>query len=692
MIAAARNFWAVQLLLWAWPNAATGVPRPRRQWENALSAYRTSRKLGCQAATVALSIVAPLLPILIFGAKEAAAATPLVTAVAAWGSNESGQTDVPADLTGVTAVAAGDTQTLALKSDGTVVTWGQNLYSCQYPYGGCPADIPPAAASNVIAIAASRDTNLVLRADGTIYGWGYGYERTPPSGLTGVTAIATGPYLGAALRNDGTVVTWGLTDYGQDEFATGLTGAKAIAVGEFHALAVKADGSVVGSGGMKNADSPAAHPPAGLSGVTAVAAGARHSLALKSDGTVVGWGGNVYGEATPPAGLTGVTAIAAGGNQSFALKSDGTLVSWGASRGHQPNVPPGLKGVIAIAAGANHAVAVSKSALPSAPTLVSADSTGTAPLVSWKPPTFLGIGGVIGYTVTAQPGNFRIRLRSTARNYRLSRIDGRRPFVVTVTAITAAGSGSAASVRVAKNAVMTFQPSSATWLRPGLAPIRFGRRNDRAVPADYDGDGTTDFAVFRDGTWYVRGMASVQFGQRGDIPVPGDYNGDGKADFAVFRPATGTWYIRGASSSRLGARGDIPVPADYDGDGRTDIAVFRPANGVWYISTPGRASYTVQRYGGRGDIPVPGDYNGDGVTEVSVYRSRSATWYPGGRSSGIRFGQRGDVPVPGDYNEDGSTDFAVFRPANGTWFVRGGAALHLGGRGYVPIPPPTSAS
>ena len=296
------------------------------------------------------------------GAAHAAAAGRPV----AWGCGglSFGQCSVPSGLNGVTAVAAGEGHSLALKSDGTVISWG-----CAY-YLQC---IVPSGLSGVAAIAAGNVHSLALKGDGTVVAWGCGTpgydvgQCAVPSGLTGVTAIAAAPSHSLALKGDGTVVAWGCrfpSDSGQCNVQIGLSGVTAIAAGTAHSLVLRGDGSVDARGCAGSGDWGQCTLPPGLSGVTAVAADQAQSLALKSDGTVVAWGCSVlftYGQCSVPSGLSGVTAIAAGYFHSLALKGDGTVVAWGCGSGFdsgQCSVPSGLSGVSAVAAGNYHSLAL----------------------------------------------------------------------------------------------------------------------------------------------------------------------------------------------------------------------------------------------------------------------------------------------------------------------------------------------
>jgi alpha-tubulin suppressor-like RCC1 family protein len=343
------------------------------------------------------------------------------TGLASWGTNYAGQlgnnrttqrnAPVNVEQSGVLAsktvvqVARGSTHSLALCSDGTITSWGDNLYgqlgNNSRNFSTVPvavniaAGISALAGKTVVSVAAGPNYSLALCSDGTVAAWGYNYygqlgrgsypilEQVPAavdtsieySALAGkkVVAIAAGGEHALALCSDGTVVAWGKGYEGQ-----------------------------LGAGHLIQSSVPVATKvTAGASAlagktVIAVAAGAEHSLALCSDGTVSAWGYNYYGQLgddsavdseaptavnTQPgtSSLFGkaVVGIAAGGNHSLALCSDGTVAAWGQNNSRQlgddsavnrqvpvaVNVAPGTsalagKTVSAVAAGQYHSLAL----------------------------------------------------------------------------------------------------------------------------------------------------------------------------------------------------------------------------------------------------------------------------------------------------------------------------------------------
>jgi len=229
--------------------------------------------------------------------------------------------------------------------------------------------------------------------------------------------------------------------------------------------------------------------------------------------------------------------------------------------------------------------------------------------------------------------------------------------------------------------IAVFRGDSGLWAIRGITRVYFGGSSDKPIPGDYDGDGITEIGIFRpaSGLWAIRGVTRAYFGGSTDAELPGDYDGDGTWDFAIFRETSGLWAIRGITRAYFGGSEDSPAPGYYDGDGAENIGIFRGSTGLWAIR-----DVTRVYFGSSLDTIVPGDYDGDGAWEAGIFRETSGLWAIRGVTR-VYFGGSTDEPVPADYDGDGIDDTGVFRDTSGLWAARGVSRIYFGAVDDIPV-------
>jgi alpha-tubulin suppressor-like RCC1 family protein len=277
-------------------------------------------------------------------------------------------------------VSAGGFHTAAIKTDGTLWTWGLGTNGRLGNNQTIDILTPVttfAGGNNWKQVSSGGSHTAAIKTDGTLWTWGSGSNgrlgtNVTPQRLTPVTTFAgetnwkqvsSGNGHTAAIKTDGTLWTWGLGSTGRlgnnqtidiltpvTTFAGG-TNWKQLSSGNTHTAAIKTDGTlwIWGSGGFgqlgNGVTTGTISTPvttfAGGNNWKQVNSGRDHTAAIKTDGTLWTWGSGSLGrlgtndlitKSTPVttfAGGNNWKQVSAGDIHTAAIKTDGTLWTWG---------------------------------------------------------------------------------------------------------------------------------------------------------------------------------------------------------------------------------------------------------------------------------------------------------------------------------------------------------------------------
>ncbi|HSD13671.1 MAG TPA: T9SS type A sorting domain-containing protein [Flavobacterium sp.] len=247
-----------------------------------------------------------------------------------WGNNPSGQLGLGDTTVRIAPTQIGtdnDWQSIspssAIKTNGTLWVWGSNNNG-QLGLGDTTNRLSPIQLGTdtnwLSTTVGSSAHSLAIKTDGTLWSWGYG--ASGQLGLGGIYSVSTPTQVGTATN-------W-----------------KSISTGSNHSLAIKTDNTLwvwgrnasreLGITATENQTAPVVRGNTWLS----ASASDLFSLAVRSDGTLWAWGTNGFGQLgignnSSPFQPTRVgtdtdwTKVVTGTYHTIAIKNNGTLWAWG---------------------------------------------------------------------------------------------------------------------------------------------------------------------------------------------------------------------------------------------------------------------------------------------------------------------------------------------------------------------------
>ena len=313
-----------------------------------------------------------------------------------WGSNQGGQlgtNDIVHRSSPVQTVSGGTNwkqvsagltdpgHAAAIKTDGTLWLWGQNIFGIVFGgqlgtndkiHRSSPVQTV-SGGTNWRQVSCGTDFTAAIKTDGTLWLWGSNGggqlgDNTSVSKSSPVQTIAAGTNWkqvsgSAAIKTDGTLWLWGSNANGQlgdNSITSRSSPVQTIAAGTnwkqvsggkgILTAAIKTDGTLwlwgrntdgqLGTNDIVHRSSPV-QTVSGGTDWKQVNTNTTHIAAIKTDGTLWLWGKNTYGQlgdsstthrSSPVQTVSGGTIwkqVACGAEQTAAIKSDGTLWVWG---------------------------------------------------------------------------------------------------------------------------------------------------------------------------------------------------------------------------------------------------------------------------------------------------------------------------------------------------------------------------
>lgn len=255
----------------------------------------------------------------------------------------------------VTSASIGLDHMAAIQADGSLWVWG-NSRDGQVGNGVAwdpdgelfqetTVSSPVKIMDNVAAVSCGYDHTAAVKTDGSVWTWGNGdygqlgngdcgeptdtdtVQSRPIKIMDGVKTVSCGSSYTAALKTDGSLWMWG------DNSGSTLN-----------------RGSALGNGGKGNTVHPSSYgsyiyycqtvPTKIMDNVVAVSCGGSHTAAIKTDGSLWMWGSNAWGQlgngtleskTRPVKIMDNVRAVSCGSGFTAVIKTDNTLWIWGSN-------------------------------------------------------------------------------------------------------------------------------------------------------------------------------------------------------------------------------------------------------------------------------------------------------------------------------------------------------------------------